>query len=124
MSSIVAILMRWQTDRDEQAGDDVDVSSEIDTQSYNPTTSSQQHKLEVAPTPDPAPHQEVIQAVTSQSTEDMHTWSTFTVTREWFEFDDAGRLTSMWKNDSKNLKISIHDEPMALGSQMDVSIVS
>ena len=96
----------------------------MDTLLDNPTTSSQQGKLDDASTPDSVAHQEVIEAVTGQSAEEVHTWSAFTVVREWFEFDNVGRLTSMWNNDSKNLKIYVRDEPLTLGSRMDVSIVS
>ena len=120
----MAMLMGWRTDQYEPAEDDLDASSEMDTSSDNPAASSQQDELDDASPPDFVAHQEVIEAVTGQSAEEVHTWSTFTVVQEWFEFDDVGRLTSIWNNNSKNLKISVRDEPLTLGSRMEVSIVS
>jgi hypothetical protein len=64
-------------------------------------------------------------AVLSQLDQDTeaHTWTVFTVKHEWYGYGDDGRLQTFWNVETKKLDISGCDQPLALGSQKEISVV-
>ena len=63
-------------------------------------------------------------STTSQLGDEVHSWSPYMVTHEWYAYDDAGQLTSVWSTETKRLDICVRDQPLALGTRKEVSIVS